>query len=176
MLLQDIAWYKSVENYHTKQQDYKGMSKLSWTSKRCVHPKQLSTKWVTDIFQGGLACRLSKWDTEKANRLFIHVLIWWLFWSLLSHFHFKCQRTSFRLCQRRSVTWRDGTESAALAERDGFFFFFPKDASLALALAAHFLVFPHEYGSYCEKKRVKDSVSLIPSPALDHFKRIKINK
>lgn len=47
---------------------------------------------------GRMVCGLSKWDTEKANRLFIHVLIWWLFWSLLSHFHFKCQWTSFGLC------------------------------------------------------------------------------
>lgn len=54
---------------------------------------------------GRTACGLSKWDTEKANRLFIHVLIWWLFLSLLSHFHFKCQRTSFGLCQK-CTTWR----------------------------------------------------------------------
>lgn len=66
-----------------------------------------------------MACGLSKWDTEKANRLFIHVLIWWLFLSLLSHFHFKCQRTSFGLCQ--NAPRADREDVTALTHRDGSF-------------------------------------------------------
>lgn len=74
---------------------------------------------------GRMVCGLSKWDTEKANRLFIHVLIWRLFLSLLSHFHFKCQRSSFGLCQDAP---RGDRNEDATALMDG-------GGSVALALA-----------------------------------------
>lgn len=92
---------------------------------------------------GRMACGLSKWDTEKANRLFIHVLIWWLFLSLLSHFHFKCRRTSFGLCQN---TPRGDRKEAVTApvDREGCF-------SLALALAVNSLEMLHEYEQSWEK-------------------------
>ncbi len=69
---------------------------------------------------GKMARGLSKWDTEKANRLFIHVLIWWLFLSLLSYFHFKCQRTSFGLCQNAPHGDREEVVTA-LTDYDGNF-------------------------------------------------------
>lgn len=85
---------------------------------------------------GRMACGLSKWDTEKANRLFIHVLIRWLFLSLLSHFHLKCQRTSFGLCQNAPRGDR-GEVITALIQLSHTETALSKDPSLALALAVN---------------------------------------
>lgn len=52
--LRDFNQWRIIEQYN-----YKDMSKLSQTSKKHVHSKQFSAKWVTDIFQEGwcVVCR-----------------------------------------------------------------------------------------------------------------------
>lgn len=112
---------------------------------------------------GRMACGLSKWDTEEANRLFIHVLIWWLFLSLLSHFHFKCQRTSFGLCQNAPRGDRKEVATALVA-RDGSF----RGSKFSLSFSCKFTSW------ICTKlRKEKEFIFLILSSIWDYWEWIR---
>lgn len=113
---------------------------------------------------GKMGCGLSKWDTGKANRLLIHVLIWWLFLSLLSHFHFKCQRTSFGLC----LNTPHGDREEAVTDCDAD----PEDPSLVSASAVNSSASHHEY----RPSKQKAMCFLILSPTWEWWKEGKKKK
>lgn len=102
--------------------------------------------------KGGTACHLSKWDIEKPNRWFIHVLIWF-FYLFLSHFHLRRQRTSFGFMCHNMKEWTTTAPST--------------DIKLALALALNSL---HSLPKTILRTQVKHSVSLILSSTRESLK------
>lgn len=72
------------------------MSNLSQTSKRHVHSKQFSTKWVTDIFQEGWPAVCQNGTLKRQTD---YLFMCWFGGCFCHLFHFKCQSAASGLCQ-----------------------------------------------------------------------------